>query len=129
MTKGLTIGMMLWAAINILVGLAFIFAPQPLLAMDGFEKGPPYLSYFLAFLGNALLVSGAFVLIAARDPLKYIVWVQLAIAWSLLDTLAAGYFLMEGVVRFSQVGWVPIIDVLFAAAFLVLYPWRKARVG
>ncbi len=127
MIKGLRVTMILWGAVNILVGLAFILAPQPLLAMDGFEEGPAYFSYFLAYLGNALLVSGAMMLIAARDPLQHIMWVQLAVAWSLLDALAALYFLIHGTVHFSQMGWIPIIDALFVLAFLVLYPRHNAR--
>ncbi len=129
MIKGLTVAMIVWAAVGILFGLGFVFAPEQLCSMFGFEKAPTYVPYFLAFIGISYIVAGVFVIIAARNPLKHIMWVQLAIAWSLLDALSALYFIIRGNVNFSQAGMVPIIDVVFVVAFLALYPWRKAPVG
>jgi energy-converting hydrogenase Eha subunit C len=121
--------MIVWAVVGILFGLGFILAPEKLCSGFGFEKAPAYVPYFLAFIGIAYIVSGFFVIIAARDPLKHIMWVQLAIAWSLLDAIAALYFITRGNVNFSQAGMVPIIDIIFVVAFLILYPWRKTPVG
>jgi energy-converting hydrogenase Eha subunit C len=129
MIKGLTVVMIVWAVIGILFGLGFVFAPDQLCSMFSFEKGPAYVPYFLALVGIAYIVAGIFVIIATRDPLKHIMWVQLAIAWSLLDALAALYFIIRGNVNFSQAGMVPIMDVVFVVAFLVFYPWRKAPVA
>jgi hypothetical protein len=129
MIKGLKVVMIVWAVVGILFGLGFVFAPNQLGSMFGFEKGPAYVPYFLALLGIAYIVGGVFVIIVARDPLKNIMWVQLAIAWSLLDAIAALCFIIRGNVNFSQAGMVPIIDVIFVVAFLVFYPWRKTPVG
>jgi energy-converting hydrogenase Eha subunit C len=129
MIKGLTVVMIVWAVVGILFGLGFVFAPDQLCSMFGFERGPAYVPYFLALVGIAYIVAGAFVIIAARDPLRHIMWVQLAMVWSLLDAIAALYFIIRGNVNFSQAGMVPIIDVIFVVAFLALYPWRKAPVG
>jgi hypothetical protein len=129
MIKGLTVVMIVWAVVGILFGLGFVFAPTQICSMIGFEKGPAYMPYFLAFVGISWMLAGVFVIIAARDPLKHIMWVQLAIVWSLLDALAALYFIIRGNVNFSQAGMGLILDIVFVVAFLVFYPWRKARVG
>jgi hypothetical protein len=72
------------------------------------------------------IIAGVFVVIAARDPLKHILWLQLAMVWSFLDLLATLYILLRGVVTFSQAGFVVIINVILLVAFLALYPWHKA---
>jgi hypothetical protein len=129
MIKVLKIAMIVWSVIGILLGLGFIISPEQLISMAGFEKGPAYMPYFLTLLGIAYLSSGIFMVIAARDPLKHIILLQLVIVWSLVDALAASYFIIRGNVSFSQVGWVPIYDGIFVIAFLALYPWRKVSGG
>jgi hypothetical protein len=129
MIKGLKVAMIVWAVVGILVGLGLVFAPEQLRSMFGFEKAPVYVPYFLAFIGIPYIVAGVFVIIAARDPLKHIMWVQLAIAWSLLEVLTTLYFIIRGNVNFNQAGMVLIIDAIFVVAFLALYPWREAIVG
>ena len=127
MIKGLKVAMILWSAIGILAALGYIIVPQQMLA--GFQNGPSYLPYFLMLIGNAWIVCSVFVIIAARDPLKNIMWLQAAIAWSLLDLITAAYFIIRGIVPFNQAGIVLIINIIFIVAFLILYPWRKALVG
>lgn len=129
MRKGLTVVMIVWGVVGILFGLGFVLAPEQLCSMFGFEQAPTYVPYFLGLLGIAYILGGVFVIIAVRDPLKHIMWVQWAIAWSLFDALSALYFIIRGNVNFSQAGMVPIMDVIFVVAFLVFYPWRKAPVG
>jgi len=46
----------------------------------GFEAGPTYLPFYLALLGNAFFISSIFMIIASLDPIKHIMWVQMAIA-------------------------------------------------
>jgi hypothetical protein len=78
MIRALRIVMIVWGAIGILMGLAFIFIPEQLRSMMGYETGPAYIKYFLAALGVAWVVLSTFIIIAARDPLKNISWVQAA---------------------------------------------------
>jgi hypothetical protein len=126
MKKGLQITMILWAAIGILFGLEFLFAPGLVYASTGLQEIPAGVTFFLALLGNMYIVSSFFVLLAARDPLKQILWVQMAMAGSLLDMLAALYFIFRGFIPFNQSGITVIINVILLTAFLAFYPWRKA---
>jgi hypothetical protein len=127
MIKGLKVAMIIWAVIAILVGLAYILLPHQLGEMGGFEKAPEWVLYILALLGVCYIATGAFVIRAARDPIKHIMWVQFAIAVALLIAVVAVYSIARGLVTFSQEGGPLLINAIFAVAFLVLYPWRAAK--
>jgi hypothetical protein len=125
MIRGLKVAMIIWSAVAILVGLAYIFFPRQLGEMGGFEKGPAWVAYILALLGICFVATGAFVIVAAaRDPLKHIMWVQFAIAVAILIVVVAASSIMRGLVTFSQEGPLLIFNAVFAVAFLALYPWR-----
>jgi hypothetical protein len=123
--KGLKVVMIIWAAVAILIGLAYIFIPRQLGEMGGFEKGPAWVAYILALLGVCFIATGVFVIVAAvRDPLKHIKWVQFAITVAILLVVVAASSIMRGLVTFSQEGPLLIFNAVFAVAFLALYPWR-----
>src|SRR4030042_1609411 len=125
MIKGLKVAMSIWAAIAILVGLAYIFIPRQLGEMGGFEKAPAWADYVLALLGVCFVATGAFVIVAAvRGPLKHIKWVQFAIAVTILIVVVAASSIMRGLVTFSQEGPLLLVNAVFAVVFLALYPWR-----
>jgi hypothetical protein len=85
--------------------------------------------YLLALLGISHIAAGAFIIVAARDPLKNILWVQYAIALAILVVVVVAYSIGRGFVTFSQEGTALIINAVFAVAFLALYPYRAARIG
>ena len=117
--------MIIWAAAEILQGLIIILAPEQGGSMLGFAKGPTYVNNFLALLGLHMIVGGTFLIIAARNPIRTILWVQYAIALAVLMVAGNVYSIMRGFVTFGQAGMGIIIDGVFAAALLSLYPWRK----
>jgi hypothetical protein len=130
MVKGLKVAMIIWAAIAILVGLAYIFIPRQLGEMGGFEKGPAWVAYILALLGVCFIASGAFVIVAAvKGPLKHIKWVQFAIVVTILISVVAASSIMRGLVTFGQEGPLLIVNAVFAVVFLALYPWRAKPVS
>ena len=128
MIKGLKLAMIAWAVIGILFGLGFLLAPNQLIAGFGVSLAPSYVQYFLTLLGNVYIMTGIFVILAARDPLKHILWLQFAIASSLLDMIAALVFIIRGSLTFSQVGITLVLNIFLLAAFLIFYPWRKAAI-
>ena len=127
MIKALKVAMIAWSVIAILVGLAYIFIPKQLGQMGNFEKGPAWVKYILALLGICYIAAGAFVIRAARDPLKHIMWVQFAIAVAILTVVVAASSMGRGLVTFSQEGMPLIFNAVFAVALLALYPWRAAK--
>lgn len=119
MIKSLKVLLIIWAATGILSGLAMIFIPEQLGAMQGYE---------MAMLGICLIVPSAFLIVAmTRDLLRNILWVQFAIAWAILAVAIGVYSILMGFVTFEQAGMSIIIDGAFAVAFLALYPYRAAR--
>jgi hypothetical protein len=127
MIRGLKVAMIIWAAIAILIGLAYIFIPRQLGEMGGFEKAPVWVEYILALLGVCYIAAGSFIIVAARDPLKHIMWVQFAIAVAILNVVVEASSMSRGLVTFSQEGMPLIINAVFAVALLALYPWRAAK--
>jgi len=125
MIRSLKVVMIIWAAVGILVGLAYIFFPEPLGEMLGIEKGPALVEYLLALLGVCYIATGAFVIAAAvRGPLKHITWVQFAIAMSILIVVVTTTSIARGLVTFSQEAGQLIPNAIFAVLFLAFYPWR-----
>ena len=124
MIKALRVVMIVWAIIMILYGLAFIFVPEQLGAMSGFEKGPAYVAYLGALLGVSWIVPAVFVIIAARDPLRNIMWVKFVTVLQVLALAADVYSLLRGFIDLSQGGMGLILDAVLAVLLLVFYPWR-----
>jgi hypothetical protein len=129
MIKALRLTMILYAAVGILFGLAFIFAPRQLGTMLGHQEGPAYVAALSAEIGVCFISSCIFLIIAARDPLKHILWVKYAIVFAILMLAAGLSSLIRGYINFNQDGLGIIIHAVFTVALLAFYPWRQARSG
>ena len=131
MVKALKVTMIVYALIGILFGLAFIFVPRQVGAMLGYEAGagPASVPAMAAELGVSFVAACIFLIIAARDPLKHILWVKYAIVFAILMLAAILYSLIIGSIDFSQAGIGLIIHAVFAVALLVFYPWRISQSG
>jgi len=129
MIKALKVTMIVYAVIGILFGLAYIFIPRQLGAMLGHEAGPASAAALGVVLGASFVAACIFLIIAARDPLKHILWVKYAIVFAILMLAAELYSFIIGYLDFSQAVMGIIIHAVFAAALLAFYPWRAARSG
>ena len=130
MIRGLKVTLIVFGAISILTGLAHIIFPYQLLSMMGFGEIPDVcrpVAYVMAMVGISFIAPGVWLIAAGRDPLRHITWVKFAILWCILAVVAGLYSITQGVVDFSQVGMVIILDAVFAVVFLALYPYRAAR--
>jgi hypothetical protein len=127
MTKALRVTMIVYAVIGILFGLAYILIPRQIGAFFGFEEGPESVAAMAAVLGVSWVSACIFIIIAARDPLKHILWVKYAIVFAILSSAAELYSLILGYIDFSQAGMGIIMHAVFAAALLAFYPWRVAK--
>ncbi len=129
MIKPLKVTMIVYAVIGILFGLAYIFVPRQLSAMFGHEAMSALAGALAVALGASFVAACTFLIIAARDPLKHILWVKYAIVFAILMLAAELYSFVIGYLDFSQAVIGIIIHAVFAAAFLAFYPWRVARSG
>ena len=129
MLKSLKTTMIVWSILGILFGLGYIFAPRELGDMLGYAEGPAYIAAFLAALGSCYIAVSVFVIIAARDPLRNILWVKFAILFSALGLVTELYSVIREYVYFSQAAMGIILWAVFLVAFLIFYPWRAVREG
>lgn len=130
MLKALKVTMIVWAVFHIILGLAFIFIPQRLGEMFGYTtEGPEYMLSFLASLGVAMIAPAVFVIVAARDPIRHILWVKFAILCAILHLVIELYSVIQGYVTFGQAATAIISPAVFIAAFLVFYPYKAAKEG
>jgi hypothetical protein len=126
MIKGLRIATIVWAVPGIIFGLFYVISPEKFISSAGYATGSIAIPYFLTYLGVAYIAFCTCLIIAARDPLRNILWIQLAMVWSFLDVLVALSFYIRGDVSLSQAAWAFVTDGIPFVALLVFYPWRKA---
>ena len=129
MIKPLKVTMIVYAVIGIGFGLAWIFVPRQLTALFGQESVPALAAALAAQLGVSFVSACIFLIIAARDPLKHILWVKFAIVFAILMLAAELSSVIIGHVTLGQAGTTIIIHAIIAAALLAFYPWRAARSG
>ena len=127
MIKALRVTMIVYAVIGLLFGLAYIFIPHQLAAMAGFEEGPEHLAALAVGLGISFVAACIFIIIAARDPIKHILWVKYAIAFAFLMLAGELYSFFVGYINFSQAVMGIILHAVFGVALLAFYPWRAVK--
>jgi hypothetical protein len=124
MVKALKVTMIVYAIVGILFGLAFIIIPDQMSDWFNVAVFTDFPKYILTLLAAQFLVVSAFLIMAARDPIRNILWVKLAIAHGIVDALVAAYALIRDYGDFSQIGAALIIHAVFAILLLVFYPWK-----
>ena len=128
MIKALKVVMIVYAVIGILFGLAFIIIPDQMSDWFNVAVFVDFPKYILTLLAAQFLVMSVFLIIAARDPIKNILWVKFAIAHALVDALVALYALIRGYGDFGQgIGMALILHAVFAILLLVCYPWKASQ--
>lgn len=122
MVRMLKTTMTLYGLGNGVFGVLYLVAPDELASMQGAETTSAYLTSTKMALGAGLAVAGAFILIAARDPVRRVLWVKFAIALAVFFSAVAWY---SGLVLFDDFGQASagvIIHGAFALLLLALYP-------
>jgi hypothetical protein len=129
MIKTLRVTMIIYALIGIIVGLASIFGPSQFYALFGIEELPGSTAAQALLTGFCFVSFGIFLIVAARDPIKHILWVKYAIAFALLMLVGELYSLNVGYVNLTEALAGIIVHAVFAVALLAFYPWSRARIG
>jgi hypothetical protein len=127
MLRALKVVLIVFGVVEILLGLLLIILPDQAASMSGVSDVSGYTIYTMASLGVCLIVPGIFLIMAARDPLRHIYWVKFAIAWCAIGAVAGLYSVIKGDVEFSHAGMQIIMDAVFAAVFLFLYPYKAIK--
>src|SRR6516225_7583433 len=115
--------LMLDAAVLFLLGALLIFAPRQVEVVFGFKDLPAAVSYLIGLWGCVFVTLGIGYIVAATDPLRHVVWVQVGIARGALEFLLGLVYLARGVVTWQQAAFGIITAALITAGYLALYPY------
>jgi hypothetical protein len=113
------------AALLMLLGGALIFFPVRAELVFGFKDLPAGVSYILGLWGCALATMGLGYVVAASDPPRHLVWVQMGIARGALECLLAMVCLARGIVTHQQAGFGITVAGFITVAYLATYPRSK----
>ena len=110
------------AAVLLALGVVLIVAPHAAQAAFHFTDLPESATYITGSWGCALATMALGYAVAARDPRRHVIWVQVGIARGALECAVGAWYLSRGVVTFQQVGNGLIVATVVTVAYLVLYP-------
>ena len=127
MIKPLKITMTIYAISGILLGLAFIAVPSVIGSILSYHSGPTYVPALLAMLGASFISACIFLLIAAKNPIKNILWVKYAIVFAVLSLAVPLYSVLLNHITIIQALAPLVTHTVFAVALLAFYPWHSER--
>src|SRR5438128_9304644 len=90
------------AAVLFLLGLLLILAPKQVELAFHFRDLPEGVSYIIGLWGCVLATLAVGYAVAALDPIRHVVWVQVGIARGALECLLGATYLARGVVSWQQ---------------------------
>ena len=120
--RGLRVFLILDAAILFWVGVAFIFAPGPVARAFGFFNLPAGGNYILAMWGCVFATMAGGYAIAATNPIRHLIWIQVGIARGILEVLVGLSFILRGLVTWNQAAFGVFAAGALALAYIILYP-------
>jgi hypothetical protein len=129
MVRALRVVVIVYGAILVLLGLVGIILPEQVSGMFGVEEFNDSILYMTMAVSISSLAPGVWILVAARDLLRNIIWVKFAITYAALSAVLLAYSSIRGYVEFIQVLPAIVLWVIFIVLFLVFYPWREARIS
>jgi hypothetical protein len=121
--------LMVDSAVLLVLGGVLIFAPKPIETAFHFAALPAAVSYLIGLWGCVFVTLGIGYIVAATDPLRHVVWVQVGIARGALEFLLGLVYLARGVVTWQQAAFGIITAALITAGYLALYPYGATRSG
>jgi len=110
------------AAVLLLLGALLIFAPAQVERAFQFQALPPAVSYLIGLWGCVFATMGFGYLVAATNPVRHRVWIQVGIARGALECVLGLVYLARGIVTFQQAGFGVLLAALISVAYIVLYP-------
>lgn len=118
--------LMLDAAILFLLGALLILAPQVIEQAFGFSGLPTAVSYLIGLWGCLFATTAIGYVMAAADPLRHLIWIQIGIGRGALECILGIVYLAQGVVSMRQAGVGIVVAAAMCLTYVILYP-RKPR--
>jgi len=119
--KKLSILLRVVGAIQIILGLLYLFAPAFLLAAMGHTVPQPDIFYPLGMLAARFIAYGLAFIYISSEPMKHILWIKFMILIQAIDLGAGIYYTLTGAVTLELSGfamfnatWIMILLYLFS---------------
>ncbi|SRR6266567_5789150 len=116
------------AVVLFLLGLLLILEPKQVELAFHFKDLPGGVSYIIGLWGCVLATMAIGYAVAAMDPIRHLVWVQVGIARGALECVLGAFYVARGIVTWQQAGFGIIVAAVITVAYLVFYP-RKPRLA
>lgn len=110
--------LILIGALQIILGIAFTFAPDLILSSMGQSVPPSDLHYQLGMLASRFLVIGVAFIIISNNIEKHRFWIRAMALIQVLDLAFGIYYTSIGVVGLKQSG-IPMFDAIWIIAACV----------
>jgi len=110
---------------QIFFGVAFTFAPAKFSAMLGLSPAPQWAYWMFSMFGARCFAFAYGMLLAMRDPIKNIHWIQAMIAVQIVDWLGTLYYLANGGITLAQVASASYLPLIFIILLVIFYPREK----
>lgn len=113
-------------SIQIVLGLAYLLAPDQFLATMGHSQPAADLLYPLGMLSARFLAYGIGLWIISADPVKHILWIRLMAFIQLIDLAVGVFYTATGVVPISLSAF-PMFNAIWIGLLFVF--WKPASTG
>lgn len=107
-------------SLQIVLGLAYLFAPQTLLAQMGHSQAPSDLQYPLGMLAARFIAYGVGFWLISRAPERHVLWIRLMALIQAVDLLAGFVYSVQGVVPWS-LSCFPMFNALWIGLMCLLW--------
>jgi hypothetical protein len=124
--RNLGILLRLVGAIQIVLGLLYLFTPAFFLEATGHSVPADDIFYPLGMLASRFLVIGAVFVFIARDPVRHRLWIPAMIFIQLIDLAVGIYSTATGAVALSD-SLFPMFNATWIAGLLYLWRPRHTR--
>jgi hypothetical protein len=124
--RPLRITLVFIGVVQLVLGAVFAFAPVQFGALLGLPPVPPWARWMFAMFSARAFGFAFGMILAARDPVRRVGWIQAMIGVQALDWLSTMYFVLTGAVTLSQVASASFLPLIFIVMLTVFYPRRRA---
>ena len=112
--------------VQIVLGLTFLLTPTMYPKMVNLAKAPDWVSWILIFTSARMIGFGVAMFIAAQDPIKHKLWIQIMIGLQALDWTGTVFYIVLGAVTLVQVSTASFLPLIFIGLLLYSYPRSKS---
>ena len=118
--KKITYLLYLVGTIQIVLGIFHLFLPELFLKNTGHSIPEADIYYPLAMLAARFIAFGIALIYIAKEPLKYILWIQFMVLIQVIDLGAGVFYTMMGIVNIADSAF-PMFNATWIILLLLLW--------